>query len=327
MSFELTLSALMRGEHPENMEEAFRSILSSEVKPNKIADFLTALHTQGEKVEDLTAAAKIMREKMKRIDAPETAIDVCGTGGDMHATLNISTAVALVVAASGVVVAKHGNRAQSSRSGAADLLEQLGVNLENPEATIKDLGIGFMFAPLHHEAMKYVAPVRQALGFRTIFNLLGPLCNPAGVKRQLVGVFDTKWVEPLARTLGELGSRKVWVVCGKDGMDEITLTTTTTIAELEQGEIKVFELNPEDYGFELVSLDALKGGAPEQNKRAFQALLRGEPSAYRNIVLLNSAAALIVADKVKTMEEGLALARDSLDNRASALLKKWIAYA
>jgi anthranilate phosphoribosyltransferase len=319
MSFEVspTISS-------KEIENIFRFILSGKAAPIDIADFLTALHTQGETPKQITAAAKIMRSHMVRASAPAGAIDVCGTGGDMKSTLNISTAVALVVAAGGVPVAKHGNRAQSSRSGSADLLESLGVKLD--KNAIEEIGIGFMFAQNHHPAMKYVAPVRAQLGFRTIFNLLGPLCNPAGVRRQLLGVFDKKWLKPLAESLSQLDCDKAWIVCGNDGMDEITLTTTTCVVALNQGKINSFELNPETFGFSLVSEKELQGGTPDENKKAFEALLQGKADAYRDIVLLNSAAAFVVADRAKDIPQGLDIARDALDNRAADLLQKWIAY-
>ena len=322
------LADLARGADVPDIENVFRAILSGEVESAQIASFLTALHIRGESAEHLIAGARIMREKMTRVSLPdEMVIDVCGTGGDMKSTLNISTAVAFVVAAAGVVVAKHGNRAQSSRSGSADLLEQLGIKLDKPEQSIRDIGIGFMFAQSHHPALKPIAPIRAQLGFRTIFNLLGPLCNPALVKRQLLGVFAPEWLEPMALALAQLGTDKAWVVCGDDGMDEITLTTTTSIAELNHGTIKRWTLNPQDYGFALVDDSALTGGSPEDNKEAFIALLNGKAGAYRDIVLLNSAAALVVADKAKDIADGLALAQDSLDNKAQALLQRWIDYA
>lgn len=321
------IAKLVSNKPLDNMADIFSFILSGKASSAQIAAFLTALHIKGESANDIAAGASIMKKNMVRVKAPADAIDVCGTGGDMKSTLNISTAVALVVAASGVVVAKHGNRAQSSNSGSADLLEELGVNFENAERSINELGIGFMFAQTHHKAMKNVAPVRTQLGFRTIFNLLGPLCNPASVKRQLVGVFDKKYLLPIANALLELGAKKAWVVCGNDGMDELTTTTTSNVAELANGKIKTFELNPEDFGIAKASLDSLKGGKPPENKKAFISMLKGEGGAYRDIVLLNSAAALVVADRVENIKEGLVKATSALDERAKELLQKWIEHS
>jgi anthranilate phosphoribosyltransferase len=263
-----------------------------------------------------------MRDKMLRVSAPPDAIDVVGTGGDASGSYNISTCAAFIVAGAGVPVAKHGNRALSSRSGAADVLGALGVriDLRPDEITrcIYEAGIGFMFAPAHHPAMRHVGPTRVELGTRTIFNLLGPLSNPAGVKRQMVGVFSRQWVQPLAQVLKNLGAESIWVVHGSDGLDEITLTGPTFVAALENGNVRSFEVTPEDAGLGRVGGDALRGGDADANAVALQSVLDGKPSAYRDVALLNAAAALIVAGKAKDLREGVALGTKSLDSGAAA---------
>lgn len=325
MSFNIDLSTALE---PKNIPAVFNAILLGEAEPAQVAAFLTALHETGETAEQITAAAHTMRTHMKKVilppNAADKAIDVCGTGGDGLTTLNISTAVAFVAAASGAVVAKHGNRAQSSSSGSADLLEALGIRLDDGGKSLNQLGIGFMFAQNHHPAMKFVAPIRQKLGFRTIFNLLGPLCNPAGVRRQLLGVFDKKWLVPLAESLRELGSTHAWVVCGADGMDEITLTSKTSVAALKNGTIEVFELDSRDFGFALVEPKALQGGAPADNKHAFLELLAGKQSPYHDIVVLNSAAALVVAGIADSVEDGITKAQQALEHKTAKLLEQWI---
>jgi len=263
-----------------------------------------------------------MRAKMQRVAAPPDAIDVVGTGGDASGSYNISTCAAFIVAGAGVPVAKHGNRALSSRSGAADVLGALGVRIDlDPEAIsrcITEAGVGFMFAPAHHPAMKNVGPTRVELATRTIFNLLGPLSNPAGVKRQMVGVFSRQWVQPLAQVLKNLGSDSVWVVHGSDGLDEITLTGPTFVSSLQNGEIKSFEITPEDAGLPRCDAAALKGGDADANAVALQSVLNGKPSAYRDVALLNAAAALIVAGRAKDLKEGVAIGAKSLDSGAAA---------
>ncbi len=279
---------------------AFSAIFDGLVDHDELAAFLTALARRGETAIEVAAAARALRARAHTIEAPAGAIDVCGTGGDGRHTLNISTAVAIVVAACGVPVAKHGNLAASSRSGAADVLEALGIRTDVPHATVERsiaaLGIGFLHAPRHHAAMAQVASVRRALGIRTIFNLLGPLANPAGVSRQLVGVFDRRWLTPFAEALRELGSDAAMVVHGSDGLDELTVTGPSRVAELRGGSICEYDITPADAGLGLHPAAALTGGDPAHNAAALTALLGGAPGAYRDIVLLNAAAALIIAD-------------------------------
>ncbi len=305
----------------------FEAMFKGEATSVQIASFLTALTLRGPTVEEIAAAARVMRAHMVPVKAPDGAIDVVGTGGDGQATLNVSTATSLVVAACGVCVAKHGNRAMSSRSGAADVLEALGVKLDlspaQQELSLREAGVCFLFAQGHHPALKHVGPVRRELGFRTIFNLLGPLANPAGVKRQLLGVYDSAWVEPVAHTLAALGSERAWVVHGSDGIDEITLSGPTKVAALENGHVRTFEVTPEDAGLDRQPLSALKGGDAQANAVALRALLHGENGAYRDVVLLNSAAALIIAGKASTLREGAALAAAAIDDgRAKKALEK-----
>ncbi|NKB43277.1 MAG: anthranilate phosphoribosyltransferase [Alphaproteobacteria bacterium] len=311
-------------------ESAFEIIMSGEASAVQIASFLTALAVRGETVAEITGAARIMRAKALPVKAPPGAIDTCGTGGDASGTVNISTAVAIVVAACGVPVAKHGNRKASSKSGTADVLEALGVNLDAPpnvvERAITETNIGFLFAQKHHSAMKHVGPVRAELGIRTLFNLLGPLSNPAGAKRQLLGVFAADWVTPIAETLNALGSERAWVVHGSDGLDELTVTGASTVAELKNGEVSTFEVSPQDAGLSTHDAQALKGGDPEDNAKALSALLDGAAGAYRDIVLLNAAAALLVADKVDNLETGASLAAAAIDKGdAKATLAKFAA--
>lgn len=303
----------------EMARDAFSMILNGQANDaGQIGAFLMALHIRGETVQELVAGAEIMRAHALAVDAPEGAIDTCGTGGDSSGSYNISTAVAFVVAACGVPVAKHGNRALSSKSGSSQVLEALGVNLNLSPAAIsqclRDVGMGFMFAPSHHAAMRHVGPVRQALGIRTIFNLLGPLSNPARAKRQLLGVFDRQWTVPLAETLQKLGSAKAWVVHGEDGLDELTTTGRSYVAALCDGKIETFEVHPEDVGLKQVAPQDLVGGTPEENAVALRDLLSGSEGAYRDIVLLNSAAALVVADKAADLKDGITRARNAIDS-------------
>jgi anthranilate phosphoribosyltransferase len=283
---------------------------------------LMALRVRGESVDEITGAVTTMRAKMLRVKAPANAVDVVGTGGDASGSFNISTCAAFIVAGAGVPVAKHGNRALSSKSGAADVLQAIGVKIElNAEqvgACIREAGIGFMFAPAHHPAMKNVGPTRVELGTRTIFNLLGPLSNPAGVKRQMIGTFSKHWIEPMAQVLKNLGSESVWVVHGSDGLDEITLTGSTFVAALENGSIRSFEVTPEDAGLPRCSGEALKGGDADANAVALQSVLDGMPSPFRDVALLNAAAALIVAGRARDLSEGVAIGRKSLDSGAAA---------
>ncbi|MBP1850011.1 anthranilate phosphoribosyltransferase [Rhizobium halophytocola] len=304
----------------EDAREAFGIIMSGEASPAQIGGFLMALRVRGETVDEITGAVSVMRAKMLPVEAPVDAIDIVGTGGDGTGTYNISTLAALIVAGAGVPVAKHGNRALSSKSGASDSLAALGVKLDIPPETIaaciREAGIGFMFAQLHHSAMRHVGPARVELGTRTIFNLLGPLTNPAGVKKQLLGVFAPEWVRPLAVALRDLGSQSVWVVHG-NGLDEITTTGTTSVAALENGEIREFELTPDDFGVPMVELDQLKGGDGVVNAAALTAVLDGARNAYRDVALCNAAAGLVIAGRAASIADGMMLAAQSLDGGAA----------
>ncbi len=322
--FAALLKRLASGERLTASESAaaFGAMMAGAVSEMRMAAFLTALAVRGPAVPEITGAARAMREAMTTVEAPPGAIDVCGTGGDGMGTLNVSTATAFVLAGSGVPVAKHGNRAMSSRTGAADVLEVLGVPIDNDAATAKKSlqtsGFTFLFAPAYHPAMKHVAPVRKELGFRTIFNLLGPICNPARVRRQLLGIFAPEWLEPVAHVLADLGSEKAWVVHGADGLDEMTTTGTTRIAVLDRGDVSLREIAPEDAGLKRTTLAALRGGSAEENARAIQDILNGAKNAFRDIVLFNAGAALVVADKAKDIAEGVALAAETIDNGHAA---------
>lgn len=298
-------------------EDAFNIIMSGDATTAQIAGFLMALRVRGETVDEITGAVKAMRAKMLTIDAPHDSIDIVGTGGDASGTYNISTASAFVTAACGVPVAKHGNRALSSKSGMADVATALGVNLECDMELVKrsiwEAKIGFLVAPRHHAAMKYVMPARIEMGVRTIFNLLGPLSNPAGVKRQLTGAFSRDWIAPMAQTLGNLGCEMTWVVHGSDGLDEITTTGPTYVAEWKDGKLSEFEISPEDVGLPLAKPEDLKGGTPQENAEALRALLQGEQSAYRDCVIFNVAAALLVAGKATDLQDGAAQAAAAID--------------
>jgi anthranilate phosphoribosyltransferase len=301
----------------EEAAGAFDRMMSGEATPSQMGGLLMALRVRGETVEEITGAVTTMRAKMLGVKAPADAVDVVGTGGDASGSFNISTCAAFIVAGAGVPVAKHGNRALSSRSGAADVLQALGVKIElNADQVgtcIRDAGIGFMFAPAHHPAMKNVGPTRVELGTRTIFNLLGPLSNPARVKRQMVGTFSKQWVEPMAQVLKNLGSESIWVVHGSDGLDEITTAGLTTVAALENGMIRTFEVGPEDAGLSRAKPEALRGGDAEHNARALLDVLKGMPSPFRDIAILNAAAALIVAGKAKDLKQGGMLAAKSIE--------------
>ena len=308
----------------------FDTMMSGEATPSQMGGLLMALRVRGETVDEITGAVTVMREKMLRVAAPAGAIDVVGTGGDASGSYNISTCAAFIVAGAGVPVAKHGNRALSSRSGAADVLGALGVNIELPAdgvaRCIREAGIGFMFAPAHHPAMKNVGPTRVELGTRTIFNLLGPLSNPAGVKRQMVGVFSRQWVEPLAQVLKNLGSEHVWVVHGSDGLDEITTSGPTYVAALENGAVRAFEITPEEVGLARVKPEALRGGDAAHNAQALGDVLKGKKGAFRDVALLNAAAGLIVAGRAKDLKTAIGLAEKSVDsgeadNRLQRLIK------
>ena len=314
----------------EEAASAFDRMMSGEATPSQLGGLLMALRVRGETVDEITGAVSAVRAKMLRVKAPAGAVDVVGTGGDGSGSVNVSTCASFIVAGTGVPVAKHGNRALSSRSGAADVLSSLGVKIDiTPEQVgrcIAEAGIGFMFAPSHHPAWKNVGPTRVELATRTIFNLLGPLANPADVKRQMVGVFSKQWVLPLAQVLKNLGSEAVWVVHGSDGLDEITLTGPTFVAALEGGAIRSFEVSPEDVGFKRVAGEALKGGDAAANAVALQSVLDGRPSPYRDVALLNAAAALVVAGRAKDLKEGMTLGIQSIDSGAAAeRLKRLIA--
>ncbi len=299
--------------------QAFDILFEGEATPSQIGGFLMALRTRGETVDEYAAAAAAMRARCKAVKAPADAIDIVGTGGDGKGTLNISTAAAFVVAGAGVPVAKHGNRNLSSKSGAADALGQMGVNVMVGPAVVEraldEAGIAFMMAPMHHPAIAHVMPTRADLGTRTIFNILGPLTNPAGVKRQLTGAFSPDLIRPMAETLAALGSEAAWLVHGGDGTDEISIAAPSRVAALEgNGAIREFEIAPEDAGLPMHPFEAILGGTPEENGRAFAALLAGEKSAYRDAVLLNAAAALLVAGRAASLPEGAEMAAESIDS-------------
>jgi anthranilate phosphoribosyltransferase len=302
----------------EEAAGAFDQMMSGEATPSQMGALLMALRVRGETVDEITGAVTAMRAKMLRVAAPPDAIDVVGTGGDASGSFNISTCAALIVAGAGIPVAKHGNRALSSRSGAADVLAALGVKIDlNPQQIgrcIQEAGIGFMFAPAHHPATKNVAATRVELGTRTIFNLLGPLSNPAGVRRQMVGVFALQWIEPLAQVLKNLGSERVWVVHGSDGIDEITTAGPTSVAALENGTVRTFAISPEDVGFRKVRPDALRGGDAQANAEILKGVLEGRKTTFREVAILNAAAALVIAGKAKDLKRGVALASEAVDS-------------
>lgn len=309
---------------------AFDKMMSGEATSAQMGGLLMALRVRGETVDEITGAVATMRAKMLTVDAPIGAIDVVGTGGDAAGSFNISTCAAFIVAGAGVPVAKHGNRALSSQSGAADVLSALGIKIDlEPVAIsrcIKEAGIGFMFAPMHHPAMKHVGPTRVELGTRTIFNLLGPLSNPANVKRQIIGVFARPWVEPLAKVLAALGSERAWVVHGSDGLDEITTTGPTFVAELNSGKIRTFTISPEEVGLKKAAAADLKGGEAAHNAAALSAVLQGKKGPYRDVAIFNAAAALVVAGKVDKIADAVKLAEKSIESGgAKTRLEKLIA--
>jgi anthranilate phosphoribosyltransferase len=307
---------------------AFDIIMSGEATPSQIGAFLMALRVRGETVDEISGAVAAMRERMRRVTAPDGAIDIVGTGGDGSHSLNISTASAFVLAGAGVPVAKHGNRGLSSQTGASDVLTALGVNIElSPETIglcVREAGVGFMFAPAHHPAMKHVGPTRVELGTRTVFNLLGPLTNPAGVKRQMVGVFAPEWVVPLAETLKGLGTETAWVVHG-DGFDEITTTGETLVAELANGSVRNFTISPEAFGLPRHTKDALRGGDAAFNAGKLREMLSGVSGAYRDTVLMNAGAGMVVAGKAKELAEGISQAAAAIDSgKALAVLDRLV---
>lgn len=302
----------------QEAREAFNIMMSGEATPSQIGGLLMALRVRGESVEEITGAVEIMREKMTRVEAPAGAIDIVGTGGDASGSYNISTCAAFVAAGSGLKIAKHGNRALSSKSGAADVLTALGVKIdlapEQISQCIDEAGLGFMFAPAHHSSMKHVGPTRVELGTRTIFNLLGPLSNPAGVKRQVTGVFSAAWVEPLAHVLKNLGCEACWICHGEGGFDEIVPSGTTQIAELKNGKIRTFEITPESAGLKRWAASALKGGEAQHNAEALRDVLRGQPSAFRDAAVMTTAAALLVAGKANDFRAGIKQAETAIDS-------------
>ena len=302
-------------------EAAFEIILDGEATPAQIGGLLMAMRARGEAVSEYAAAAHMMRSKCLAVKAPEGAMDIVGTGGDGMGTLNISTATAFVVAATGVTVAKYGNRNLSSKSGTADIQGAMGINVmvgpDVVEQALNEIGIGFMMAPMHHPAMKHVMPVRLELGCKTIFNILGPLTNPAGTKRQLTGAFAIDLIFPMAETLKELGSEAAWLVHGSDGTDELTICGPSSVAVLKDGKISSAEVHPEDAGLPVHPFKDILGGSPEENAEAFKALLDGQESAYRDAVLLNSAAALVVAEKAGDLKSGVEQAREAIDSGAA----------
>ncbi|MGE4219181.1 MAG: anthranilate phosphoribosyltransferase [Alphaproteobacteria bacterium] len=310
-------------------ERAFDVMMSGEASPAQIGAFLMGLRVKGETVGEITGAARAMRGKMTTISAPDGAMDVVGTGGDGAGTYNVSTAAAIVVAGCGVPVAKHGNRAFSSKSGAADVLAALGLDLQaepaRVEQAVRTAGIGFLMAPIYHSAMRHVGPTRAELGIRTVFNILGPLCNPAGVRRLMVGTFDVRWTEPMAQVLGNLGAERAWVVHGHGGLDEMTTTGPTEVAELRDGKVRRFTVTPEDAGLPRTTMEHLRGGDPKYNADAIRALLGGKRTPYRDIVLLNAGAALVVAGQAADLRDGVARAAVSIDEgKAAAALAKLV---
>lgn len=300
---------------------AFDAMLSGDVTPAQMGGFLMALRVRGETVEEITGAVTAMRSKMLRVEAPAQAIDIVGTGGDGSGSYNVSTLASLITAACGVPVAKHGNRAASSKSGTADALSALGVKVgidaDTVARCVREAGIGFMMAPTHHAAMRHVGPVRVELGTRTMFNLLGPLSNPAGVKRQLIGVFSSAWLRPMAETLRNLGSERVWVAHGSDGLDEITTTGPSEIVELRNGDIRSFRIAPEEVGLPRSEPAALRGGDPLHNANALREVLEGAKNAYRDIAMFNAAAALVVAEAATDLTDGVSQAARALDSGAA----------
>ena len=332
--FSATLKRLVSGARldAEESGRAFSAIMLGEVTQARMAAFLTALTMRKPTVEEVVGAVRAMRAAMQTIRAPENAIDLCGTGGDGLGTLNVSTAAAFVVAACGVPVAKHGNRNMSSRTGTADVLEQLGVKIDlDPKASedcLSETGFCFLFAPAYHSAMRHVAPVRREIGFRTVFNLIGPLSNPAGVNYQLMGVFAEEWIEPLAHVLAELGTKRAWLVHGADGIDEISIAAPTHVAVLDNGVVTRREVAPEDAGIARATLSTIEGGNASDNAQAIRLLLAGEPSPFRDIVLLNATAALVIAGKADDLKSGTALAADAIDaGRAEDVLARVVAFS
>ncbi|WP_304070503.1 anthranilate phosphoribosyltransferase [Maricaulis maris] len=328
----LCLTAFARGTYPDDtaIAGAFDELMSGDAPDAAIGGFLVGLAALGERPSDIAAGARALRSRMTRIEAPAGAIDTCGTGGDGKGAWNISTTAAIIAAGAGATVAKHGNRAASSKSGSSDVLAQLGVKLDCPPAAVErslaEARVGFLFAPAHHAAVRHVGPARQALKVRTVFNLLGPLSNPAGVKRQLLGVYDRRWLVPIAEALRDLGCEHALVICGQDGMDELTTTTGSDIAELRDGDIREYSFHPEEAGLSLVREADLQGGTPADNADAIRALLDGQHGAFRDIAILNAGAALVLAGLATSIPEGTSLAAAAVDDgRAKAALTRMVA--
>lgn len=303
----------------DEAEYAFQIIMNGGATPAQMAGFLIALRIKGESVEEIAAGARVMRAKARPFAAPDNAIDVCGTGGDAKGTLNVSTAVAIVVAACGLPVVKHGNRSVSSHSGSSDVLSALNVDVNAPfellEKALAACNLTFLMAPRFHSAMRHIAPVRQELGLRTIFNLLGPLSNPARPHFQVMGVYDRGWLRPMAEVLRDLGSERAWIVHGCDGLDELSISDESLIVELKDGEIREFSITPEAVGLPRATLSDISGKGPDYNAQKLNHLLIGEKNAYRDIVLLNAAAALVVGGKAADLPEGISLAAAAIDSR------------
>ncbi len=320
MNFKPIFKTLAKGEHPqqEDIHKALSAILAGQAENEQISAFLMGLEIVGITAEDITTGARLLRENMTPVTINADIVDTVGTGGDGHATYNISTTAAFVCAGAGAKVAKHGSRAVSSKSGSSDVLSALGVELDisptHAGMCVEECGLGFLFAPNHHSAMRHVGKARAALGIRTLFNLLGPLSNPAGAKRQLIGVFDKKWAQPMAEALRDLGSTYVWIVHGEDGLDEITTTGKTFVTELKDNKITAFTISPEDFGIGRASLEDLRGGDREDNAESLAAVLNGKTGPYRDIVLLNAAATLLVAGIAQDMKDGIARAAQSIDS-------------
>ncbi len=330
-NFKLLIDKIACGELLSRQEShsAFNHMMSGDATDAQIGAFLMGLRLRGETIEEITGAAEAIRAKAHLIKAPDNAIDTCGTGGDGSHTYNISTASAIVLAACGVSVAKHGNRAVSSKSGSADVLETLGINIDAPmdlvERCVNEIGIGFMMAIRHHSAMRHVGPARYSLGTRTIFNLLGPLSNPADTKYQVIGVFDKKWTAPLAEVLGKLGSKRVWVVHGADGLDELSISGPSYVSEYARGKVTSFEISPEDAGLKCFPLSEIRGGDAKNNAQALKDILQGKQNAYREITLLNCAAALLVAGKADDLRQAANLAAEAIDSGAAQKkLDQWV---
>lgn len=319
----LLLSTIAGGRHltQDEMFEGLDRMTAGEATPAQMGAFLMGLRVRGESIDELTGAARLLRARMLPVAAPAEAVDIVGTGGDGLKTYNVSTCAAFVAAGAGLIIAKHGNRSVSSLSGASDVLTALGVKIDLTAAeigaVIEAAGVAFLWAPMHHPAMKAWAPVRAELGLRTLFNLMGPICNPANVRRQVVGVFAPEWVEPIAHVLHKLGSRHAWVVHGRDGLDELSTTGPTLVAELRDGNVTTFEVTPDDAGLPRAAMADLKGGDAAVNAAALRQVLEGARGAYRDIVLLNTAAALIVGGRVQTLREGVAMAAASIDSGAA----------